>query len=92
MKSVRKHCAIALVHDWHIGKGHRDSLVKRFAHYGWFAPDEGLMHTAICSDLVWVEQASIPGGRPDLLLVYRKPPGAAVLQLVRLGSHSELFG
>ena len=30
--------------------------------------------------------------RPDLLLVYRKPPGAAVLQLVRLGSHSELFG
>jgi mRNA interferase YafQ len=30
--------------------------------------------------------------RPDLLLVYRKPPDAAVLQLVRLGSHSELFG
>jgi mRNA interferase YafQ len=29
--------------------------------------------------------------RPDLLLIYRKPD-AAVLQLVRLGSHSELFG
>lgn len=29
--------------------------------------------------------------RPDLLLIYRKPtPG--VLQLVRLGSHRELFG
>ncbi len=29
--------------------------------------------------------------KPDLLLVYRKPD-ALVLQLVRLGSHSELFG
>jgi mRNA interferase YafQ len=29
--------------------------------------------------------------RPDLVLVYRKPD-AEVLQLVRLGSHSELFG
>jgi YafQ family addiction module toxin component len=29
--------------------------------------------------------------KPDLLLIYRKP-NAAVLQLVRLGSHSELFG
>ena len=29
--------------------------------------------------------------RPDLLLIYRKPD-AQVLQLVRLGSHSELFG
>lgn len=29
--------------------------------------------------------------RPDLLLVYRKPD-AEVLQLVRLGSHAELFG
>jgi mRNA interferase YafQ len=29
--------------------------------------------------------------RPDLLLVYRKPD-AMRLQLVRLGSHSELFG
>jgi len=29
--------------------------------------------------------------RPDLVLVYRKPD-AATLQLVRLGSHSELFG
>jgi mRNA interferase YafQ len=29
--------------------------------------------------------------KPDLLLIYRRPdPG--VLQLVRLGSHSELFG
>ena len=28
--------------------------------------------------------------KPDLLLVYRKPE--ATLQLVRLGSHSELFG
>lgn len=27
--------------------------------------------------------------KPDLLLIYRKPQG--VLQLVRLGSHSELF-
>lgn len=27
--------------------------------------------------------------KPDLLLIYRKPPG--VLQLVRLGSHAELF-
>jgi mRNA interferase YafQ len=29
--------------------------------------------------------------KPDLLLIYRKPD-ARVLQLVRLGSHSELFG
>ena len=29
--------------------------------------------------------------RPDLLLIYRKPD-AEVLQLIRLGSHSELFG
>jgi len=29
--------------------------------------------------------------KPDLLLIYRKP-GVEVLQLVRLGSHSELFG
>lgn len=29
--------------------------------------------------------------RPDLLLIYRKPD-SEVLQLVRLGSHSELFG
>ncbi len=29
--------------------------------------------------------------RPDLVLIYRKPD-AEVLQLVRLGSHSELFG
>jgi len=29
--------------------------------------------------------------KPDLLLIYRKPD-SQVLQLVRLGSHSELFG
>jgi len=29
--------------------------------------------------------------KPDLLLIYRKPD-SEVLQLVRLGSHSELFG
>jgi mRNA interferase YafQ len=29
--------------------------------------------------------------KPDLLLIYRKP-NAEVLQLVRLGSHTELFG
>jgi len=29
--------------------------------------------------------------RPDLLLIYRKPD-AFTLQLVRLGSHSEIFG
>lgn len=29
--------------------------------------------------------------KPDLLLIYRKPD-ACTLQLVRLGSHSELFG
>jgi mRNA interferase YafQ len=29
--------------------------------------------------------------RPDLLLIYRKPDAHA-LQLVRIGSHSELFG
>lgn len=29
--------------------------------------------------------------KPDLLLLYRKP-ASEVLQLVRLGSHSELFG
>lgn len=28
--------------------------------------------------------------KPDLLMIYRKPD-SAVLQLVRLGSHSELF-
>jgi mRNA interferase YafQ len=29
--------------------------------------------------------------KPDLLLIYRKPD-AEVLQLIRMGSHSELFG
>jgi mRNA interferase YafQ len=29
--------------------------------------------------------------KPDLLLIYRKP-NAEILQLVRLGSHSTLFG
>jgi len=29
--------------------------------------------------------------KPDLLLIYRKPD-VGILQLVRLGSHSELFG
>jgi mRNA interferase YafQ len=29
--------------------------------------------------------------KPDLLLIYRKP-NSDVLQLLRLGSHSELFG
>jgi mRNA interferase YafQ len=29
--------------------------------------------------------------KPDLLLIYRKP-NAEVLQLVRMGSHSEVFG
>jgi mRNA interferase YafQ len=29
--------------------------------------------------------------KPDLLLIYRKPD-TQVLQLVRMGSHSELFG
>jgi mRNA interferase YafQ len=29
--------------------------------------------------------------KPDLLLIYRKPD-AHILQLIRLGSHSELFG
>ena len=29
--------------------------------------------------------------KPDLLMIYRKP-NAAVLQIIRLGSHSELFG
>ena len=29
--------------------------------------------------------------KPDLLLIYRKPD-ASTLRLVRLGSHSELFG
>jgi mRNA interferase YafQ len=29
--------------------------------------------------------------KPDLLLIYRKPD-AEILQLVRMGSHSELFG
>ena len=29
--------------------------------------------------------------KPDLLMIYRKP-SVEVLQLVRLGSHSELFG
>ena len=29
--------------------------------------------------------------KPDLLLIYRKPD-ARILQLVRMGSHSELFG
>jgi len=29
--------------------------------------------------------------KPDLLLIYRKP-SAEILQLVRMGSHSDLFG
>jgi mRNA interferase YafQ len=42
----------------------------------------------------WEETGATTGSahlRPDLLLIYRKPD-AEVLQLVRLGSHSELFG
>ena len=62
LKAVRGHCAIALVHDWHIGHGHRDNLVASFVHHGWYAPEGGTMHTAICSDLVWIESATIPGG------------------------------
>ena len=63
LKQVRGKCAIALVHDWHIGPGHKDGLVTSFEHHGWFAPDERLMHTAIVSDRVEVAGASIPGGR-----------------------------
>lgn len=63
LKQVRGKCAIALVHDWHIGPGHKDGLVTSFEYHGWFAPDERLMHTAIVSDRVEVAGASIPGGR-----------------------------
>ena len=38
----------------------------------------------------WVENRECHV-KPDLLLIYRKPDDE-VLQLVRLGSHSELFG
>ena len=62
LKRVRGNCAIVLVHDWHIGSGHRDDLVTAFEHHGWFAPDSGEMHTAICSDRVPIAGATIPGG------------------------------
>jgi mRNA interferase YafQ len=35
------------------------------------------------------EFSGIPGYNPDLVLIYQKPDDT-VLQLVRLGSHSEL--
>ena len=62
LKAVKGHCAIALVHDWHIGIGHRDDIVTSFEHYGWFAPENGEMHTAICSDRVPIAGVTIPGG------------------------------
>lgn len=63
LTAVRGHCEVALVHDWHIGPGHRGELVEEWAHHAWFAPYSGMMHTAICSDSVEVETARIPGGR-----------------------------
>lgn len=62
LKQIRGKCAIALVHDWHIGPGHQGDLVTSFEHHGWFAPDERTMHTAIVSDRVEIAGASIPGG------------------------------
>jgi hypothetical protein len=63
LELVRPHCRVALVHDWHIGKGHRYDVVMSWQHYGWFAPDDGTMHTAICSDELSISDAEIPGGR-----------------------------
>jgi hypothetical protein len=63
LMAVRGHTRIALVHDWHIGPGHRDDLVGAWKHHAWFAPDDGTMHTAMCSDSVAVEEAEILGGR-----------------------------
>jgi len=42
--------------------------------------------------MLWLAAGEIIGShlRPDLLLIYRKPD-AAVLQLVRMGSHTQLF-
>lgn len=63
LENVRGKCAIALVHDWHVGIGHRDDVVARFMYHGWFAPNAGTMHTAMCSDSIDVRTAKIRGGR-----------------------------
>lgn len=63
LEAVRGFCQIAMVHDWHIGPGHRDDIVGSFRYHGWFAPDGNLMHTAICSDVIDVTKAEIVGGR-----------------------------
>lgn len=62
LRAVRNRCGIALVHDWHIGRGHRERDVRAWRYHGWYAPDAGTMHTAIVSDHVDVGKAVIPGG------------------------------
>lgn len=62
LEAVRGRCGIALVHDWHIGIGHRDDIVTAYTHHGWYAPDDGTMHTALCSDIYEVRGAQIEGG------------------------------
>lgn len=63
LELMRGHFGIALVHDWHIGPGHRGELVESFRYHGWYAPADGRMHTAICSDTVELHPDAIPGGR-----------------------------
>lgn len=62
LTSCQGHVGIALVHDWHIGPGHRDDVVARFRFHAWFAPDDGSMHTAMASDIYDVADARIEGG------------------------------
>jgi len=59
---VRGWCGIALVHDWHIGQGHHERLVRSYQHAAWYAPSDGSFHTALCSDSIDVAAATIQGG------------------------------
>jgi hypothetical protein len=63
LQQVRGFCEVALVHDWHIGPGHREDTVNAYSFHAWFAPDDGTMHTAMASDVLDVTHAVIPGGR-----------------------------
>lgn len=63
LEACRGNALTALVHDWHIGPGHRGELVESWPHHGWFEPEDGTMHTAICSEVLDVKNAEILGGR-----------------------------
>lgn len=59
---VRGWTQLALVHDWHIGEGHMERVVRWYDYAAWYAPSDGSFHTALASDTLDVRQADIPDG------------------------------